>query len=107
MTLASPHNGTVLAALGIGDNARQMSRGSEFLRALAAGEGDRGPMCPFTSIYSVHDTLVAPQDTSRLAWAKNVELARWGHVGILGAQEVHLLVAEELRQAGALRALSG
>jgi len=104
VTIASPHNGTVLAALGLGANARQMRRGSELLRALAAAEGERGPMCPFTSIYTVHDTLVAPQDTSRLAWAKNVELAGWGHVGILGARETHLLVAEELRQAGALGA---
>lgn len=102
VTIASPHNGTALAALGLGRNARQMRRGSDFLRALAAAEGDRGPACPFTSIYTVHDTLVAPQDTSRLPWAKNVELAGRGHVGILAAKELHLLVAEELRQAGAL-----
>jgi triacylglycerol lipase len=104
VTIASPHHGTVLAALGVGANARQMRRGSAFFRALEASEGERGPMCPFTSIYTVHDTLVAPQDTSRLPWAKNVELAGWGHVGILGAAETHLLVAEELRQAGALAA---
>jgi len=102
VTIASPHNGTALAALGLGENARQMRRGSDFLRALAAAEGDRGPSCSFTSIYTVHDTLVAPQDTSRLAWAKNVELARWGHVSVLAAEETHLLVVEELRQAGAL-----
>jgi triacylglycerol esterase/lipase EstA (alpha/beta hydrolase family) len=104
VTIASPHHGTVLARLGLGDNARQMRRGSDFYRALEATEGERGPMCPFTSIYTVHDTLVAPQDTSRLPWAKNVELCGWGHVGILGAEETHLLVAEELRQAGALAA---
>jgi triacylglycerol esterase/lipase EstA (alpha/beta hydrolase family) len=104
VTIASPHHGTVLAGLGLGDNARQMRRGSDFFRALEASEGERGPMCPFTSIYTLHDTLVAPQDTSRLPWAKNVELFGWGHVGILGAGETHLLVAEELRQAGALAA---
>lgn len=102
VTIASPHNGTALARLGLGENARQMRQGSDFLRALAAAEGERGPMCPFTSIYTVHDTLVAPQDTSRLPWAKNVALSGWGHVGILTAREAHLLVAEELRQAGAL-----
>ena len=107
ITIASPHSGTVHARFGGGANARQMHRGSTFLRELCEKEGEGGPACAVTSIYSPHDNLVAPQDTSRLAWAKNVELARWGHVGILGAQEVHLLVAEELRQAGALRALSG
>lgn len=107
VTVASPHNGTALARLGLGENARQMRRGSDFLRALAAAEGDRGPACPFTSVYTVHDTLVAPQDTSRLPWAKNVELAGWGHVGVLGAPELHLLVVEELRRAGALARESG
>lgn len=102
VTIASPHHGTALAGLGVGSNARQMRRGSGFFRALEACEGERGPMCPFTSIYTVHDTLVAPQDTSRLPWAKNVEISGWGHVGVLGAHETHLLVAEELRQAGAL-----
>lgn len=102
VTVASPHNGTLVAALGLGANARQMRPGSDFLRALAAAEGDRGPSCPFTSIYTVHDNLVAPQETSRLPWAKNVELSGWGHVGVLGSDELHLLVAEELRQAGAL-----
>jgi triacylglycerol esterase/lipase EstA (alpha/beta hydrolase family) len=104
VTIATPHNGTQLARLGPGENARQMRPASDFLRALAATEGDRGPMCPFTSIYTVHDTLVAPQDTSRLPWAKNEALAGCGHVGILGSAEAHLLVAEELRQAGALAA---
>jgi triacylglycerol esterase/lipase EstA (alpha/beta hydrolase family) len=104
VTIASPHNGTLLAALGRGANARQMRRGSDFLRALQACEGERGPLCDATSIYSVHDNLVVPQHTSRLPWAKNVELHGWAHVQILNVAPLHLLVAEELRQAGALAA---
>jgi triacylglycerol esterase/lipase EstA (alpha/beta hydrolase family) len=107
VTIASPHNGTALAGLGLGENARQMRRGSAFLRSLAAAEGEAGPGCPFTSIYTVNDTLVAPQDTSRLPWATNVELAGWGHVGILNARETWDLVAAELRASGALARAAG
>ncbi|APV51046.1 hypothetical protein BWI17_15950 [Betaproteobacteria bacterium GR16-43] len=101
VTIASPHHGTVLAALGSGRNARQMRRGSEFLRALAGAEGDRGPACPATSIYSVHDNLVSPQDTSRLPQARNVALPGWGHVTVVGAPPTVACVLEVLRSEGA------
>ena len=102
VTLASPHHGTALAKLGRGRNARQMRRGSELLSALESAEGDRGPGCPAISVYSLHDTLVAPQDTSRLPWARNVELHGLGHVEIVGAEPVVRLVTEELRAGRAL-----
>ena len=101
ITIASPHHGTVLARLGVGENARQMRRGSEFLRKLEAGEGDAGPAVPVTSIYSVHDNLVAPQETSRLPWARNIALAGRGHIDILASEELAALVLAELREAGA------
>jgi pimeloyl-ACP methyl ester carboxylesterase len=100
VTIASPHNGTALARLGLGANARQMGRESKFLRDLRAGEGERGPGCAATSIYSVHDNLVAPQDTSCLPWATNVAVAGVGHVEILDAEPVHRLVVDALRDSG-------
>jgi pimeloyl-ACP methyl ester carboxylesterase len=104
ITIASPHHGTVLARLGLGENARQMRPGSVFLRALAHREGAAGPGIPVTSIWSVHDNLVAPQATSRLPWAKNIALAGHGHISILGADDLLEALLAELREARALPA---
>jgi pimeloyl-ACP methyl ester carboxylesterase len=97
VTVASPHHGTALATFGMGVNARQMARDSAFLRALVAVEAGAGPGVPALSIYSRHDNLVAPQDTSRLTWARNVALTGLGHVSILGSRELRDLLVEELR----------
>jgi triacylglycerol esterase/lipase EstA (alpha/beta hydrolase family) len=101
VTIASPHHGTVLSRMGIGEHARQMRQGSDFLEALDAAERAKPPGVPATSIYSVHDNLVAPQDTSRLDWARNVAVAGIGHVGIVAHEPVYALVLEELRAAKA------
>ncbi len=100
VTIASPHHGTGLAVLGVGPNAEQMRRGSAFLAALAQREGEGGPGCPATSIYSPHDNLVAPQDTSRLAWARNIALPGLGHVDILLSPRLHRALLAELREGG-------
>ena len=39
ITIASPHHGTALAVMGLGANARQMRRGSEFLATLERQRG--------------------------------------------------------------------
>jgi ElaB/YqjD/DUF883 family membrane-anchored ribosome-binding protein len=80
VTIASPHHGTELARFGIGSHARQMVRGSAFLRALARAEEARPPTVPSLSLYTVHDNLVSPQDTSRLPWARNVAVSGVGHL---------------------------
>ena len=85
VTIASPHHGTALANFGLGANARQMCQGCEFFAALERSEGEAGPGVETLSIYTVHDNLVAPQETSRLPWATNVALSGMGHVGILAA----------------------
>lgn len=100
ITIASPHHGTGLAVLGVGPNAVQMRRDSGFLAELAAREGPGGPGCPATSIYSPHDNLVSPQETSRLAWARNIALPGLGHVEILLSPRLHRILLEELREAG-------
>lgn len=97
ITIASPHHGTALARLGLGANARQMHRGSEFLRALAAAEQAHPRRIPTVSIYSPHDNLVSPQETSRLAWAKNVALPGFGHIHILASRQLLAVLLEELR----------
>lgn len=97
VTIASPHHGTAQAVLGLGEHARQMRRGSTFLRALAEAEAARPPALPALSIYTVHDNLVAPQDTSRLEWARNVAVAGLGHIDVIVSERIYPLVLEELR----------
>jgi pimeloyl-ACP methyl ester carboxylesterase/uncharacterized integral membrane protein len=100
ITIASPHSGTVHARFGGGPNARQMHRGSRFLAQLCGKEGEGGPGCRVTSIYSPHDNLVAPQETSRLPWAKNIAIPGRGHIDILSSPELIEIVLAELRACG-------
>jgi hypothetical protein len=100
ITIASPHNGTVHARLGSGRNAQQMERASDFIRELCRNEGDKGPDCGVTSIYTPHDNLVAPQDTSRLPWARNIAIPGRGHVDILSCDRLAAIILKELKEAG-------
>jgi triacylglycerol esterase/lipase EstA (alpha/beta hydrolase family) len=100
VTIASPHHGTVHARFGAGPNARQMRRESVFLGELCEKEGERGPECGVTSIYTPHDNLVAPQDTSRLAWARNIAIPGRGHIDILGSERLLAVLVKELRECG-------
>ncbi|MBP7422749.1 MAG: alpha/beta fold hydrolase [Sulfuritalea sp.] len=78
ITLGSPHQGTELARLGLGPNARQMRVNSPWLRGLAA------PL-PATSvsIYSCHDNYVFPQQAcSTLQGAANVAIGGVSHLGM-------------------------
>jgi triacylglycerol esterase/lipase EstA (alpha/beta hydrolase family) len=100
VTLASPHAGTILSAFGLGRNAAQMRVDSGFLEALRRAEEGRAP-CPFTSIYSLDDNMVSPQDTSRLGWARNVPLHAVGHITILQSRRTYSTLLNELTEAGA------
>jgi triacylglycerol esterase/lipase EstA (alpha/beta hydrolase family) len=98
--IGTPHHGTVIAWLGGGANAVQMRPGSAFLRSLAVREGGAGPACETTSIYTPHDNLVAPQESSRLPRARNVVIPGRGHVDILESRRLLEVMLEELRSAG-------
>jgi triacylglycerol lipase len=91
ITLGSPHNGTYHAYLAQGTNGRQMRPGNTWLAEL----GRTKVNVPFTSIYSIYDTMITPQDSSRLPEANNVEITGMGHVTMLGGKEMrtHILRA--------------
>jgi triacylglycerol esterase/lipase EstA (alpha/beta hydrolase family) len=80
ITLGTPHHGTDLAHMGLGANARQMRRNAEWLAQLDAA--DRGQRGLFTSIYSFHDNIIAPQDSCHLPGARNIALPGIGHVAM-------------------------
>lgn len=81
ITLGTPHRGTALADLGLGSNALQMRRDSAWLQALAAHDADLQQSL-FCSIYSVHDNIIAPQDSSALPGARNHVFGAIGHVAL-------------------------
>jgi hypothetical protein len=56
---------------------------------------------PITSIWSRHDSMVAPQASSVLGSAENIALVGVAHNALLGDREVRELVVRELRSAQA------
>ena len=92
VTLGSPHQGSLLARLGLGPNARQMRIGSTWLSTLA------GPLPPASvSIYSVHDNYVYPQQAcSTLAGATNLAIGGVSHLGMAFSPRVLGVLMEAL-----------
>ena len=78
VTLGSPHHGTFHAYMASGPNGAQMRPGNPWLLSL----GETPVTVPFTSIYSAHDTVISPQESSRMIGAVNVQLAGIGHVSM-------------------------
>jgi pimeloyl-ACP methyl ester carboxylesterase len=106
ITIGTPHHGTSLASFGLGANAAQMRRAhgaadaaeSTWLRALAAAE-DGATRALITSIYTHHDNIIAPQTSSVLPGARNIEFGGVGHVA-LGSNP--RILAAVMRELGAL-----
>jgi pimeloyl-ACP methyl ester carboxylesterase len=105
ITLGTPHHGTSLASFGLGANAAQMRRaagesaeGSPWLRALAASE-DGATRALITSIYTHHDNIIAPQTSSLLPGARNIEFGGIGHVAMGSNARI---LAEVMREIAAV-----
>lgn len=79
LTIGTPHAGSVIARLGMGTNARQMERGSPWLRSL----WQYRPRIPMISLRNTHDNFVMPQDGQRFPGAADIELPALGHLAAL------------------------
>lgn len=99
ITLGTPHFGTALAALGIGANAAQMRRGAPWLAQLE--RDDRARRALFTSIWTWHDNIIAPQSSCQLPGARNVALAGIGHVALGSHPQVLRTILDEILTASA------
>jgi triacylglycerol esterase/lipase EstA (alpha/beta hydrolase family) len=95
ITLGTPHHGTALARFGLGQNAFQMRDDSAWLRALASNE-DAAVRALVTSVYTHHDNIVSPQESSRLEGARNLEFGGVGHVALGSNPRVLAAVMQEL-----------
>ena len=94
ITMGSPHQGTFHARLARGANGMQMRSGNAWLTSL--GESLVG--IPFTSIYSIHDTIIAPQDSSIVIGADNIQLSAVGHVSMPSGAVAHKALLAALQK---------
>ncbi len=96
ITLGTPHHGTRLARIGLGRNAREMAPGSAWIRELA--EAEPSPV-PVLSVWSARDNYVMPQDSSRLAGAREIVLPALGHLAMAFSPRVlEILLGETAAQ---------
>lgn len=95
VTLGSPHHGTFHAYIASGPNGLQMRLGNPWLAKL----GDTPVTVPFTSIFSAHDTVISPQESSRMTGAVNVQISGIGHVSMPSGKVVRRSLLSILERA--------
>ncbi len=100
ITLGSPHQGTRMAALGLGTNAAQMRRGSAWLATL--------PGLPdVDAFWTPCDQVVNPAETAIPAGARAHRLDGVGHMGLVHAPEARRLLLEALEASRLQAGLAG
>lgn len=82
VTLAAPHNGTVMAGLNRLPGVLQMRRDSQFIRDLKRDQ-DCLTRVKFTSVYTPLDLVVVPGDSAELPQARNVRIWALFHPSLI------------------------
>lgn len=103
ITLGTPHHGSKLAAAAWGLNALQMrwteqEQASNWLKTLSATESP-ATRSRMVSIYSRHDNIVYPQQSSHLPHARNIEIELIGHVALAFAPQSVKMMMQEITAA--------
>lgn len=96
ITLSTPHQGTALARLGLGQNAREMEPGSLWLQDMA----DEPLRVPTVSLRNPYDNYVMPQDNQKHPLARDIELPPSGHIAQLYDPAIAAIVLAECAQPG-------
>lgn len=86
LTIGAPHHGSMHAWLMLGASLAQMRPGNPWLASLNREQID--PALRFVSLWSWHDSMVAPQTSSELPGAIDVSMIGIGHNALLGDGEV-------------------
>jgi len=100
ITIGAPHHGSMLAWTFPGACLAQMRPGNAWLTDLNRDEDSAAPV-PITSIWSRHDSMVAPQASSVLGNAENIALVGVAHNALLGDERVMKLVASSIAKSSA------
>lgn len=110
ITLGTPHRGTHIARVGLGENARQMRYGAPWLDQLglpepaeagasnAASEG-----VPITAVVSLQDNIVSRplEQRLRLPGSRAIFVRRQGHMSLATSARVFRLLDRILQRWGA------
>lgn len=96
ITLAAPHNGTVMAAMNTQPGVKQMRRNSPFIRDLERDQ-DSLRHVKFTSFYTPLDLVVVPGDSGVMPQAHNVRIWAAMHPSLILEKRCLRAVAEALR----------
>jgi triacylglycerol lipase len=96
ITLGSPHGGSELARIALGENARQMRPGNPWLVALASAE----PAVDTWTLYSPHDNYVLPHRNLDLPGARRCTIAGLGHLAMLFSPRVSTALLAALSGTG-------
>ncbi|MCM8595540.1 triacylglycerol lipase [Accumulibacter sp.] len=96
ITLGTPHQGSELAYIGFGANARQMEPGSAWLQALASPT----TVLDTVVIYSPHDNFVMPQRRLLLPGARLQAIEGLGHLAMLYSPRVATALLAALADDG-------
>ena len=94
LAIGAPHHGSVHAWLFPGTSLAQLRPGNAWLAALNRERLD--PALRFVSLWSWHDSMVAPQTSSELPGTIDVALAGIGHNALLGDPGVYAHVLAEI-----------
>ena len=97
ITLGTPHQGTWLARFAMTHNARQMQRGSAWLRTLAAREPPNRP-ASLTCFFSHCDNIVFPPRCAVMPGAEQRHLPGVAHVHMVDHPEPWLELQRRLAQ---------
>ena len=98
ITIGTPHHGSMLARTFAGRCLAQMRPASRWLADINHDESAPPPV-PITSIWSRHDSMVAPQASAELRCARNVPLVGIGHNALLNHPDVIDEVARAIASA--------
>jgi len=96
VTLGTPHRGSALARIGLGENGRQMEPGSDWLRALATTP----PGVDTIVLYSPHDNYVMPQALLELPGVPQRRIDGVGHLSMLFSLRVAAALQAALQLPG-------
>jgi triacylglycerol esterase/lipase EstA (alpha/beta hydrolase family) len=102
MSIGAPHHGSMHAWFFPGGSLAQLRPGNAWLEALNAEPLD--PSLRFLSLWSWHDSMVAPQTSSERPGSIDATLVGVGHNALLTDPHVFARVLAEIRDA---RATSG
>ncbi len=96
LTIGTPHRGSRLAWMMFGPALTQMRPSSPYLADLNGSIDGYG--IPVVSLWSWHDSMVAPQTSSRLDGADNIVISGVAHNALLNDPGVWASVASEIRK---------